>query len=202
MERRTREGTDRTREDTGRRTQKEDAPATGTSKEAPARAKRAGGGEKVPEPRREHRSRAPDTEDPDVLLEVPDLRVDEIELEVENLRASLSLQAEVLDLLGLKVGADVELGRVALTIKGVEAQAELKVRLDNVREMIARVLQTVDANPQILEHVTRGVESSLDQVAGGVGRAAGALGRGVGDAVEDIGGGSEEAAEDSDDGKP
>ncbi|MFE1077138.1 hypothetical protein ACFW31_01350 [Nocardiopsis alba] len=126
----------------------------------------------------------------DVLLDVPTLKVDEIELEVENLAASVSLQAEVLDLLNLKVGADVGLGRVHLGIKGVEAQALLKVRLDNVREIIARVLQTIDANPQILEQVTRGVGAGIQEVAGGTGRAVGALGEGAGNAVEDVGEGA------------
>ncbi len=146
-------------------------------------------------PAAERPVRAPAAEDPDVLLDVPVVKVDEIQLEVENLRASVSLQAEVLDLLKLKVGADVELGRVSLTLKGVEAQALLKVQLDNVREIITRVLQTIDTNPQILEHVTRGVESSLDQVAGGAGQAVGALGRGAGGAVQDVGRGTGSAVE-------
>ncbi|NKZ01645.1 hypothetical protein [Nocardiopsis alborubida] len=175
----------------------------------PARAKRSAAPPKAPapqapEPEGEHTGRVPGTErpgrasgaeDPDVLLDVPVVKVDEIQLEVENLRASVSLQAEVLDLLKLKVGADVELGRVSLTLKGVEAQALLKVQLDNVRDIITRVLQTIDANPQILEHVTRGVESSLDQVAGGAGQAAGALGRGAGNAVEGVGRGAGNAVE-------
>lgn len=131
-----------------------------------------------------------DAGETDVLLDVPTLKVDEIELEVENLAASVSLQAEVLDLLNLKVGADVTLGRVHLGIKGVEAQALLKVRLDNVREIIARVLQTIDANPQILEQVTRGVGAGIQEVAGGTGRAVGALGEGAGNAVEDVGEGA------------
>src|SRR3954454_21945572 len=73
-----------------------------------------------------------DSVEPDVLLDVPLLKVDEIVLDVEDLRARVSLQAEVLDLLRLNVGADVALGSVHLDIKGVEAQALLKVRLDNV----------------------------------------------------------------------
>src|SRR5699024_2392982 len=111
----------------------------------------------------------------------------EIELEVENLRASVSLQAEVLDLLTLKVGADVELGRVGLTIKGVEAQALLKVQLDNVREIIARVLQTIDRNPQILEHVTKGVGGAVEEVGQGAGGAVEEVGQGAGGAVEEVG---------------
>lgn len=45
--------------------------------------------------------------DTDVFLDVPLLKVDEIDLDVEDLRAHVSLQAEVLDLLRLSVGADV-----------------------------------------------------------------------------------------------
>src|SRR5689334_9580619 len=69
---------------------------------------------------------------PDVVLDVSQLKVDEIHLEVDNLQAHVSLLAEVLTLLRLQVGADVSLAKVSLDIKGVEATAVLKVRLDNV----------------------------------------------------------------------
>jgi hypothetical protein len=65
---------------------------------------------------------------PDVLLDVPQLRVEEIILEVEDLRAHVSVKADALNLLRLSVGADGQLGGVHLEIKGVEAQALLKVR--------------------------------------------------------------------------
>lgn len=198
MKRSTQDGggsTGRAAKGSGGSTSKDDAPTEREAVTRPARAKRSAGAAKEPTPRGEHPGRVSGAEDPDVLLDVPVVKVDEIDLEVENLRASVSLQAEVLDLLKLKVGADVELGRVSLTIKGVEAQALLKVQLDNVRDIITRVLQTIDANPQILEHVTRGVESSLDQVAGGAGQAAGALGRGAGNAVEGVGRGAGNAVE-------
>ncbi|GAA2438426.1 hypothetical protein GCM10010191_61990 [Actinomadura vinacea] len=134
--------------------------------------------------------------DPDVLLDVPELRVDEITLEVENLRARVSLQAEVLDLLKLNVGADVVLGKVDLTVKGVAAQALLKVRLDNVARIIERVLETIDANPQILENVTRSVGLALEDVGGGAGRAVDEIGHGTGHAVRDVGGGAGRAVQD------
>lgn len=80
--------------------------------------------------------------EPDVLLDIPQLRVEEIILEVEDLRAPVSVQADVLNLLRLSIGADVELGGVHLEIKGVEAQA----RLEKVAEIINRVLSTIDRN--------------------------------------------------------
>src|SRR5687768_17269273 len=50
-------------------------------------------------------SREDTGEEPDVLLDVPVVKVDEINFELEDLRARVSLQAEVLDLLQLSVGA-------------------------------------------------------------------------------------------------
>ena len=133
--------------------------------------------------------------DPDVYLDVPVLKVDEIDLDVENLRAHVSLQTEVLDLLRLNVGADVSLGRVHLGISGVEAQAQLKVRLDNVAMIINRVLTTLDRNPELLRDLTRGIGSAVQDVGGGAGQAVGELGTGAGRAVEDVGQGAGRAVE-------
>ena len=135
-------------------------------------------------------------EDPDVLLDVPQLHVDEINLEVDDLRARVLLQAEVLDMLKLNVGADVALGRVQLDIKGVDAQALLKVRLDNVAQVIGRVLTTIDRNPQILEQITAGLGSATRELGSGAGEAVGELGRGASKAVEDVGEGAGGAVED------
>ncbi|HEY6737617.1 MAG TPA: hypothetical protein VI076_02120, partial [Actinopolymorphaceae bacterium] len=66
---------------------------------------------------------SPFSEQPDVHLDVRELEVDEISLEVDDLRASVSLRAKVLDMVELNVGADAALGKVELGIKGVEAKA-------------------------------------------------------------------------------
>jgi hypothetical protein len=126
------------------------------------------------------------SDEPDVLLDVQQLRVDEITLDVEDLRARVSLQAEILDLLKLNVGVDAELGSVHLEIRGVEAQALLKVRLDNVAGIIGRVLTTIDRNPEIIEHLAAGVGSAADELGRGAGDAVGELGRGAGEIVEDV----------------
>ncbi|BBA95569.1 hypothetical protein RVR_477 [Actinacidiphila reveromycinica] len=125
--------------------------------------------------------------DPDVLLDVPDLHVDRIQLDVQDLRARVALHAEVLDLLKLDVGVDAVLGRVQLGIDGVQAQALLKVRLDNVAEIIRDVLRTIDDNPQIIEQITRPVGEAARSVGQGAGRAVGELGQGAGEAVQDVG---------------
>ncbi|MGI5430203.1 hypothetical protein [Streptomyces sp. CA-179760] len=144
---------------------------------------------------------------PDVFLDVPILKVDEIDLDVEDLRAHVSLQAEVLDLLKLNVGADVTLGQVHLGISGVEAQAQLKVRLHNVAKIIDRVLTTLDRNPELLHELARGIGSAVQDVGGGArqavgevgtgaGRAAQEVGRGAGTAVRDVGQGAGAAVQD------
>jgi hypothetical protein len=138
---------------------------------------------------------AADTQ-PDVLLDVPTVKVEEIHLEVEDLTARVSLQAEVLSLLKLHVGAEVSLGHVSLDIKGVDAVAQLKVRLDKVEAIIDRVMTTVDNNPQILSDLTRGAGEAAGQIGQGAGQALEETGAGAGAAVESAGRGLQEAAED------
>jgi hypothetical protein len=131
--------------------------------------------------------------DPDVVLDVPNLKVDEIDLELDELKVRIALEAHVLDLLKLDVGADASLGRVNLKIKGVEAQALLKVRLDNLATILDRVMDTIDANPQILERVVDQVGGALGDVGRGAGAAVGELGGAVGDVGRGAGSVVEEA---------
>src|SRR5919107_5836588 len=86
--------------------------------------------------------------EPDLQLDVPALSVEEIELEVEDLQVHLSIQAELADLVKIKVGLDAELGEAKLGIKGVEAQAQLKASLYNVRAIFSEVLASLQHSPQ------------------------------------------------------
>ncbi len=126
--------------------------------------------------------------DPDVLLDVPVVKVDSIHFELDDLDAHLALKAEVLDLVKLTVGVDVHLGKVRLDIKGVEAQALVKVRLDHVAAIVDRVLTTLDRNPDLIESLGKAVE----EVGSGAGHTLGE----AGEAVEEIGEGAEGAVED------
>jgi hypothetical protein len=124
--------------------------------------------------------------EPDVLLDIPQLRVEEIVLEVEDLRAHVSVQAEVLNLLRLSVGADVQLGGVHLEIKGVEAQALLKVRLDKVAEIINRVLATIDRNPEIVGQIVAPLGAAASELEGTVGRSVDEVADAVGSAAVNL----------------
>lgn len=94
------------------------------------------------------RDRGESVGDPDLQLDVPTLSVEEIDLEVEDLQVHLSIQADLADLVKIKVGLDAELGELKLGIKGVEAQLQLKARLDNVRAIFSEVLESLQHNPQ------------------------------------------------------
>jgi len=100
--------------------------------------------------------------EPDVLLDVPKLDVEEVDLEVEDLQVRVSLQAALADLVQINIGLEVELGKVKLGIKGVEVQAQLKARLDNVRAIFSEVLASLQHNPQFFRQAL----GSADQAAG------------------------------------
>ncbi|HEU4462125.1 MAG TPA: E3 binding domain-containing protein [Solirubrobacterales bacterium] len=133
-----------------------------------------------------------DTDEPDVVVDIPVVKVDEIHFELDDLEARISLHAEVLDLVKLSVGVHAELGKVVLDIKGVEAQALLRARLDHVTAIIDRVLTTLDRNPDVLKTIAH----SLEPVTEGAGKAVGEVGEGAGSAVEDVGEGAGGAVED------
>jgi hypothetical protein len=109
-------------------------------------------------------SSVPADQQPDVVLDVPNLSVDEITLKVDNLQVHVALDAQLASLLKLTAGADASIDKVDLSIKGVKAQAALIVRLDNVRAIIERTLQTLDNNPQIINQLTGTVDNAVGVV--------------------------------------
>jgi len=101
--------------------------------------------------------------DPDVQLDVPAISVEEIDLEVDDLQVRLSIQAELADLVRIKVGLDAELGAVKLVIKGVEAQAHLKARLDNVRAVFGEVLDSLQHSPQFFRQTPEQADQTTER---------------------------------------
>ena len=158
---------------------------------------------------------------PDVLLDVPELRIDLIHFELDDLDAHLAVKANVLNLVKLNVGIDVHLSRVKLDIKGVELEALLKARLDHVTAVVDRLMTSLDRNPELVEGLSRaisevgqgageavdktgdaakevgkGAEGALQDVGKGAGQAVGDVGEGAGEAVGDVGQGAGQAVGD------
>ena len=103
---------------------------------------------------------------PDVLLDVPNLSVEQISIQVQNLQVELALEARLANLLHLSAGASASIDDVRIEIAGVRAQATLIVRLDNVRAIIERTLQTLDNNPQIVTQLLSTVDNTVGTVGG------------------------------------
>ena len=158
---------------------------------------------------------------PDVLLDVPELRVDLIHFELDDLDAHVALKAKVLNLVKLNVGLDVHLSKVKLDIKGVEAEVVLKARLDHVTAIVDRLMTSLDRNPELVKGLSRavsevgqgageavdktgdaakdvgkGAQGALKDVGKGAGEATGDIGEGAGHAVGDVGQGAGQAVGD------
>jgi pyruvate/2-oxoglutarate dehydrogenase complex dihydrolipoamide acyltransferase (E2) component len=105
---------------------------------------------------------------PDLTLDIPSLGIEELNLDVENLRARVSLHAELADMVKLSVGVEADVDKVKLEAKGVEAQLLLKASLDNVRAILTQALDALDNNPGILEDLLR----TSGETSGGAGQRA------------------------------
>src|ERR671913_837643 len=117
----------------------------------------------------------PDGQEPDVVLDVPELEVDRITLEVRDLRAHVSILVELANLLNISVGVDARLNEVKLEIEGVEAEVHLVAHLRNVRAILVKALETIGEHPEILRilarSISRLVRESLEETLGTLGSA-------------------------------
>jgi e3 binding domain len=158
---------------------------------------------------------------PDVLLDVPELRVDSIHFELDDLDAHVAVKANVLNLVKLTVGVDLHLSTVKLDVKGVDAEVVLKARLEHVAAIVDRLMTTLDRNPKLIkglsqavgeigkgaedavsetgdavEEIGQGAQSAVGDVGKGAGQAVGDVGKGAGQAVGDVGQGAGQAVGD------
>lgn len=123
------------------------------------------------------------SDQPDVLLDIPNLSVDELTIEVNNLQVDIALDARLANLLKLTAGANASIDQVKIGIKGVQAQATLIVRLDNVRAIIERTLQTLDNNPQLVTQLLSTVDNTVNTVGGVANNTVGTVGNIAGTAL-------------------
>ena len=138
----------------------------------------------------------PASDDPDLTLDVPSLGVEELTLDVENLRARISLRAELADMVKLNVGVEADVDQVKLEAKGVDAQVLLKVGLNNDRAILSQALDALDDNPGILEDILRTAEDT----SGGAGQALEGAAEPTGDTPEQGAGGGTEDPQTEDEG--
>jgi hypothetical protein len=105
-------------------------------------------------------------QEPDVVLDVPELEVDRITLEVRELRPHVAILVELANLLNLTVGVAARLDQVKLEIEGVEAEVILKVRLKHIRAILEKALDTIGEHPEILRILSRSLSRVVRESLG------------------------------------
>jgi hypothetical protein len=134
---------------------------------------------------------------PDVYLNVPNLSVGRIELDVDNLKADINLNAAVAGLVTINAGVAVSVQQVNLTITDVSAELELIVRLGHLVDIVNRVFESLDLNP-LLINLLNNVTSIVEDVVGAVDGLLGSITQGgttlsflvdnLGNIVQEVGG--------------
>ena len=123
---------------------------------------------------------------------VPKVHVGELCVDVERLEAHLALRTQVANLVNLVAGVHVAVDKVKIDIKDVDAECELKVRLENTYNILDRTLTTLDENPQVVEKLLETADSAVQetgeigQEATKPGGAVSELGSGVGDSLGNL----------------
>lgn len=90
---------------------------------------------------------------PDVLLHIPQLSVGRIELDVEELKADINLNAKVAGLVSVNAGVAISVQKINITIADVEAQLDLVVRLGHLADIVSRVFESLDLNPLLISTI-------------------------------------------------
>ncbi|KAL2414239.1 hypothetical protein ABEF95_006153 [Exophiala dermatitidis] len=137
------------------------------------------------------------SEPPDVWLNVPNLSVGRIELDVDDLRADINLNAQVANLVTLNAGVAVSIQEVNLTIADIEAELELIVRLGHLVDIVNRVFESLDLNPLLISTINN-VTNLLEPIVGAVDGLLGSITQGgstvsflidnLGNIVQEVGG--------------
>lgn len=87
---------------------------------------------------------------PDVLLDVPSLKVNDLKLNLDDLDAHVALQSDLGDLIKINVGVRVNIKKLDLDLKGVDLKAVLKVRLKEVNKIFSKAFEALENDPDIL----------------------------------------------------
>lgn len=113
---------------------------------------------------------------PDVYLRVPDLSIGRLELDVDNLKADISLSASVANLVSVRAGVAVGVEKINISIAEVGARLDLVIRLASLVDIVNRTMHSLDLNPTLVNAINQ----VGDIGAGAVGAAGGILGTVVG----------------------
>jgi len=101
--------------------------------------------------------------EPDVVLDVPLLRIGEVKLDVENLEARICINAQLANFINIEVGTKVFVEKAKLEIKEVEAEAYLRARLKRVEAIFMKALKTLDENPDLIKDFISNADKKINE---------------------------------------
>jgi hypothetical protein len=93
--------------------------------------------------------------DYDLVLDIPRLCIDYLELHVDSLRARVSLDARIAGMVRLSAGAGVAIDDVNLTLRNVRATALLAVDLSRLVRLVDLTMAYLDNHPDALRRALR-----------------------------------------------
>jgi hypothetical protein len=95
---------------------------------------------------------------PDMILDFPNVSVDELEMELHNFTARVTVEGSVGNLVKVCTGVNVNVGDLSVSMKGVQASALLVGRLDNLKEVLGKAIDAAMQNPDLLDARTARAE--------------------------------------------
>ncbi|MFN6946042.1 MAG: hypothetical protein ACK4ND_13920 [Cytophagaceae bacterium] len=104
----------------------------------------------------------------DVILEIPEVKVERLRINVEDIDVRVNLFVQAINAITIKAGVHVHLDQVEIEIKGVRAEAYLQIRLERVKQVLVKVMQMLDNNSktlaEILKPLTKGAGKAVAQI--------------------------------------
>jgi hypothetical protein len=96
----------------------------------------------------------------DVVLDIPVVCVDGLTLKVDSFKTRVALDTRVANLVRINAGADVVMGNVDVTLKGIQAKALLLIDLTDAVRVVDQTLAFVDNHPEVVPSLRGANETS------------------------------------------
>jgi hypothetical protein len=85
----------------------------------------------------------------DVILEVPSIKAESVNMDAENLKFSISVKAKLSNISHIEIGTDIQIDKIKLDINSLEAEAFFTAKLKKIESIFVKALESIDKNPDI-----------------------------------------------------
>ncbi len=90
--------------------------------------------------------------DTDVILEVPSIKAESVNMDAENLKFSISVKAQLSNFSHIEIGTDIHVEKIKLDINSLEAEALFTAKLKKIETIFIKALESIDKNPDITKN--------------------------------------------------